>query len=595
MDAAQGLEAMAEPFGVAPSGRERAQGSAHEAVAGALGPRARLYREGGLVLALAGDPWLEDPPAGLGLLPALAARYRADPRRVPETLHGPFALVILDSMTGAALLAVDRIGIETLCHARIAGGLLFASRADAIAAHPRAAARLDPQGLFNYLYFHCVPCPQAVYQGQRKLLPGQWVYYADGRLTEGFYWAMAYRDPPTPEAPLRAEFLATLEQCVARAAEGVAPEHLGAFLSGGTDSSTVAGLLTRIQGQPARTFSIGFAATGYDEMDYARIAERHFGLAAQHYYVTPEDVLAAIPRLAAAFDEPFANASAVPALFCAELARRHGVHTLLGGDGGDEIFGGNARYAQQLLFETYGRLPETVRRILLEPLAGVPGADRLPPLRKLGSFIRQSRVPLPDRMESYNFLHRTPLAEMFTAEFLQDIDPEAPLENLREVYGRAATQDPLNRMLHLDMKLTLADNDLRKVSRMGELAGVEVRYPLLDEAFVELSGRVPPDLKIRWFKLRYFFKRALAEVLPREILTKKKHGFGLPAGLWLRDHPDLRQRARGGLTSFKARGILRPAYIDDLLERHERVHPQYFGVMVWVLLMLEEWLQHRRL
>ena len=268
----------------------------------------------------------------------------------------------------------------------------------------------------------------------------------------------------------------------------------------------------------------------------------------------------------------------------------------MAGDGGDEIFGGNSRYVEQLIFELYDKVPGFLRKGLFEPLAfKIPGAERIFPLRKLGNYIRSHQIPLPDRMETYNFLHRTPLKEIFTGDFLASIDQDEPIKIIREVYHRADTDSVLHRMLHLDLKITLADNDLRKVSRMCELAGVDVHYPLLDEAFVEFSGRVPPRLKIKNFKLRYFFKMALADLLPAEIIHKKKHGFGLPTGIWLRDHPGLRTHARQRLAELKQRNIINPGYIDTILKHNDQEHANYYGVMVWVMLMLEEWLQSQNI
>src|SRR5947207_1134756 len=215
---------------------------------------------------------------------------------------------------------------------------------------------------------------------------------------------------------------------------------------------------------------MGFAWEGFDEMKYARITAQHLGARAREYYVTPQDIVEAIPVIARAYDEPFGNDSAAPTYFCAKMAREDGVRVLLAGDGGDEIFGGNTRYAKQKVFEAYGRIPQPLRRGLIEPLAfALPGHDRIAPLRKLGSYIRQASVPLPDRLETYNFLNRSPLAEVFEPEFLAAIDVDEPLAMLREVYGRTASSAPLNRMMHLDLKVTLADNDLRKVSRMCDV------------------------------------------------------------------------------------------------------------------------------
>ena len=255
------------------------------------------------------------------------------------------------------------------------------------------------------------------------------------------------------------------------------------FLSGGTDSSTITGILAELQDNPVDSYSIGFGAEGFDEMEYARIAAKRFGATAHEYYLKPDDVLEAIPLIASTYDEPFANESAVPTYFCAKQAARDGVKIMLAGDGGDEIFGGNERYAKQMVFEHYGRLPVFLRNYLIEPVAnGIPGGDTLLPIRKLRSYIRQASIPLPERMESYNFIYRQPLDEMFEAEFLASVNPEIPKEMLQDAYFRADSEHPVNRMLHLDLKFTLADNDLRKVSRMCEAAGIEVRYPLLDEA-----------------------------------------------------------------------------------------------------------------
>jgi len=331
-------------------------------------------------------------------------------------------------------------------------------------------------------------------------------------------------------------------------------------------------------------------------MEYARITSRHFSTKAHEYYVTPQDVVDAIPVIAEAYDEPFGNDSAVPTYYCARMARADGVRVMLAGDGGDEIFGGNARYARQKLLEAYGAVPRVLRRGLIEPLAlGIRGADRLAPLRKLASYIRQASVPLPERLESYNFLQRSPLADIFEPGFLAEVDPARPLALQRDAYQRAASASPVNRMMHLDLEFTLADNDLRKVSRMCEVAGVEVRYPLIDDALVEFSGELPPSLKVKGLKLRYFFKQALTDFLPPETLAKTKHGFGMPFGLWLRDHKPLAELVNESFTTFGRRGIVKPGYIEELLHQHETSHASYFGVMIWVIMMLERWLAARKL
>ena len=194
-------------------------------------------------------------------------------------------------------------------------------------------------------------------------------------------------------------------------------------------------------------------------------------------------------------------------------------------------------------------------------------------------------------MESYNFIYRQPLGEMFEPEFLASVNPEIPKEMLRDAYFRADSGHPINRMLHLDLKFTLADNDLCKVSRMCEAAGIEVRYPLLDEALVDFSGQLPIPYKVRGQRLRWFFKEALKDFLPREIITKSKHGFGLPFGVWALSHAPLRELVDDTLNKLEDRGYLRAVYINNIRRQHAEEHSTYFGKMIWVMLMLEQWLE----
>lgn len=520
---------------------------------------------------------------------ALHAAYRRWGKDCLRHLHGPFALAILEPASGVALLAIDRLGIQRLCFAPHAAGLVFGSTCDSVTAHPAIGRHISSQGIFNFLYHHMVPAPGTIYSGVEKLLPAQYLLYRNGQPERGFYWAADWSTSRSPDFDQSRQ---TLKQLL-RGSVGSALDQrtIGAFLSGGTDSSTIAGTLTQVSGKPAETFSIGFEADGFDEMEYARIAVKQFGTHAHEYYVTPDDVVAAIPLIAAAYDEPFGNASAVPTYFCALKAKEAGIDVMLAGDGGDEIFGGNTRYATQKVFEAYGYIPALLRHGLIEPLAA--RLPRVPPVSKAASYVRQARVPLPDRLETYNFLHSVALDTIFTPAFLSAVDPESPLTIMREVYSRTASDSTLNRMLHLDWKQTLADNDLRKVNRMCELAGVEVRYPLLDERMVAFAAMLPAHYKVKGLKLRWFFKEALRDFLPQEILTKSKHGFGLPFGVWMQGHPPLQQLAYDSLAAFRRRGFVKPDYLDHLVAQHRSGHASYYGVMIWVLMMLELWLAAR--
>jgi asparagine synthase (glutamine-hydrolysing) len=310
--------------------------------------------------------------------------------------------------------------------------------------------------------------------------------------------------------------------------------------------------------------------------------------------VSPADVVDAIPKIAAVADQPFGNASAVPAYYCARMARADGVTRLLGGDGGDELFGGNERYARQAVFARYGRVPSTLRQVLIEPLLfGAAAKARLKWLEKARSYIVQASVPMPARLETYNLLQRYGDVQVFEPSVLAAVDRGEPQASMNETYWLSDCDSQINRMLALDMKFTLADNDLPKVSKACELAGVEAAFPFLNDAMVEFSARLAPEHKLRGTRLRYFFKQALSETLPRAILRKQKHGFGLPFGLWLQQDPQLRQLAFDSLNDLKARRIVRAEFVDELLGRHVAEHPAYHGTMVWMLMMLEQWHKQR--
>jgi asparagine synthase (glutamine-hydrolysing) len=347
-------------------------------------------------------------------------------------------------------------------------------------------------------------------------------------------------------------------------------------------------MLRQVTGEAPRTFSIGFDAQGFDEVGYARIAARRFKTRHKEYYVTPDDVVSAVPRIAAVHDQPFGNSSAVPTYYCAKLARDDGVDTLLGGDGGDELFGGNARYATQYFYSLYGDLPQPLRQTVLEPVLGL-----LPEVGIVGKarrYMAHASLPMPARYDHYNLLQRLGPETIFTAGFLDGVCRAAPAAQMERAYRASNADSLINRMLALDFKYTLADNDLPKVVRSSELAGVDARFPLLHDEVVAFSARLPPGLKLRGPRLRYFFKKALQEFLPPEIITKTKHGFGMPFGRWLHSHDPLRQLAFESLSDLKRRDIVRAEFIDQLTGVHVKSHADYYGTMVWILMMLEQWL-----
>lgn len=554
--------------------------------------KADIHVENGLAAALIGRPrFLDDELAFMARdrSPAVAAAHGwlRFGEKLPTLMHGNFAFAVLEPLKKKAFMALDRVGVERLCYAHRGGQLVFGSSAQSVAAHPAVGRIIAPQAIYDYLYFHTIPAPRSLYQGVHKLLPGQYLSLKNSQVGTGFYWQADYTPVDTGFDSQRREFRSVLDQAV-RDADAPAT---AAFLSGGTDSSTVVGALTAARGAPVDTFSIGFDADGFDEMEYARCAAERYGSRPHEYYLKPADIVTAIPLIAREYDEPFGNNSAVPTYFCAKAAREAGFENMFAGDGGDEIFGGNARYAKQGLFEAYARLPAVLRRGLIEPVANLPGLSDRFPLSKLKSYVAQAKIGLPLRLESYNFLHRTPLDQIFSADFIHAVDPSTMDSALTEVYERTASDHYINRMMHLDLKFTLADNDLRKVGTMTEAAGIEVHYPLLDDRMVAFANHLPVDYKVRGQKLRWFFKEALADLLPEKIINKTKHGFGLPFGVWSTQYAPLGDIVGDSLSDFKQRGWIRPAYLDHMLAMQRGQHASYYGVMVWVVMMLEQWLK----
>ena len=500
-----------------------------------------------------------------------------------RALGGRFAVVRIDLAASEAMLATDRFGVWPLTWARKGLRIAFSDRADKVPSDD--GAQLDAQALFDYAYFHMIPGPRTVFRGVSRLEPATVLCLSATATRQQPLWTPAFA-AQDKRAPTAADFRAAVQAAVLDEADG----NTGCFLSGGTDSSTVAGMLARARGG-AQTFSIGFDAAGYDEMSYARIAARHFGTDHHEYYVTPDDLVRAIPSVAAHYDQPFGNSSAVPAYYCARMAGHHGVQRLLAGDGGDELFGGNLRYAKQKIFEVYQGVPGPLRFAVLEPLLLNRAARALPGVSKAASYVAQACVPMPARMETYNLLARFGAGNVFTPRFLEQVDASAPAALQAAVYGRQAHAPFVDRMLAYDWRFTLADNDLPKVVGTTQLAGLDVGFPLLADAVVDLSLRLPAEEKVRGMKLRHFFKASLVDFLPPEILTKKKHGFGLPVGPWLVKSAPFRSLAYDALQSVADRGVVQRSLVDDLFSRRLEEHPGYYGEMVWVLMMLEHWMR----
>ena len=500
-------------------------------------------------------------------------------------INGEFS-VGLREPGGRTILAVDRFAIEPLCYRVANGQLHFASRADELA---DASTEIDPQAIFDYLYFHVIPSPRTIFKEIYRLPPGHYAIFENGLLTVAPYWVPAFEELQSASfSALKDEFKQLLQDAVTTQLDGSKP---ACFLSGGTDSSTVAGMMARASGQQAASYSIGFDAQGYDEMEFARLAARHFKTEHHEYYVTPDDLVRSIPAVASHYDQPFGNSSALPAYYCAKMAREDGVSKLLAGDGGDELFGGNTRYAKQRVFGWYDHVPGFLQEGLLEPLLGTRMAAAFPLTRKAGSYVGQASVPMPDRLQMYNLLMRLGASEVLTPGMMAQIDISLPLQLQQQVWQANSRCSPLNQELAYDWRFTLAESDLPKVVGATGFAGVDVGFPMLDDRLLAFSLKLPTAYKLKGLKLRWFFKEALRGFLPDDILTKKKQGFGLPFGVWANQTPALKALAKDSLESLAARGVVRADFVHLLLTKRLPEHPGYYGEMVWILMMLEQWLQ----
>ena len=534
-----------------------------------------------------GLPRFASAQPGASAAGADAAAWRAVGPDKVASVTGSFA-VGLHEADGRSWIAVDRFGIESVCWRIVDGELRFAARADDLAGDD---AEIEPQAIYDYLYFHAIPSPRTIFKGVYRLPPGHVGVFVQGKMSVTPYWQPNFE--PARGASfetLATEFRALLRESVKAQLDGSKP---GCFLSGGTDSSTVAGLLGEVSGQQAATFSIGFDAQGYDEMAFARIAAKHFNTEHHEYYVTPEDLVQGVAKAASHFDQPFGNSSALPAYYCAKMAREHGVSRLLAGDGGDELFGGNSRYAKDRIFGWWGLLPGGLRTSALEPMLEGQRSSSIGLLRKAASYAEQASVPMPDRNQMYNLLLRLGADNVLTPALLAQVDQSAPLAQQRAVWHStsSANASALNQQLAYDWRFTLAESDLPKVRGATQLAGIGVGYPLLDDRLLAFSCRLPDEYKLKGLKLRWFFKEALRGLLPAEIITKKKQGFGLPFGVWANSHAGLKELARESLQAIAERGMVRRDFVDELLQRRLPEHPGYYGEMVWILMMLEQWLR----
>jgi asparagine synthase (glutamine-hydrolysing) len=509
-------------------------------------------------------------------------------------LVGMFAFAIWDMRTRRIFLARDQIGIKPLYYGFTrAGDLVFASELKGVLAHPDVERTLDPQALEDYLALGYVPDPKSISRGVRKLPPGHWLSWLAGEAepTVRQYWDVSF-DRTADQTP--DEAIAKLRDLLDGAVQSqmVSDVPLGAFLSGGVDSSAVVASMSRASQQPVRTCSIGFDHDGFDETVYARQVAQH--LHTQHFErrVSADDY-ELLDTLAGVYDEPFSDSSALPTYRVCELARTK-VTVALSGDGGDENFAGYRRYRMHAWESALrARLPLALRKPLFGCLGKLyPKADWAPrPLRAKTTLQALAR----DDVEAYfHTVSTTSVAmrqRLYSRRFKQELQGYTALEVFRAHAKKAPTRHPLLLAQYLDLKTWLPGDILTKVDRASMAHSLEVRVPLLDHRLVDWASTLPPALKLKGGTGKYIFKKALEPDLPHDVLYRTKMGFSVPLAAWLRG--PLAQRTRDALLGGAVAecGYFDPAVLDELLREHAAGRADHSATL-WKLLMLDAFLRH---
>lgn len=514
------------------------------------------------------------------------------PEAVWPAWRGRFAFLREDARSGELLAVTDHFGTLPLFHARRGSRLAFASHLRPLLALPWIEASIDPAAVYHFLNFACVPSPLSIVRGIGRLPPASLLRWQEGQEHQERWWRPVYpEDLPGEEAVLAAE----LRERIVAAIHRYRPRggDWGTFLSGGTDSSTITTVLAAQHPvEVVHSHSIGFAEPGYDELAFARIAAAACGAQGHFGSIDEAETLAVLPHLHELFDQPFGNASAVPTLACAAMAAGEGRRLLVAGDGGDEIFGGNERYAKDQVMQRFYALPgavKTLGRALGRRLGG--GSMRF--LNRIDNFTRRASLPNPDRFYTDDAFASECFEALLAPALRSQLRPDLSLEFLRGLYAGGDARSELHRLMALDLELAIARNDLVKVDGATRHAGVGVRFPFLDPDLVAWTGRLPAHWKVRGLEKRVLFRRATASLLPAAILAKPKQGFGLPISVWMRERPAFREWLRELLLSSRARerGWFEPGYVAGLFERHQAGGWDY-SAPLWSLAVLELWMRH---
>jgi len=499
-------------------------------------------------------------------------------------LRGMFGVAIWDTKSQTLLLARDRVGIKPLHYATVNGRLYFGSEIKSLLCAPDVPRDVDFDALDHYLSFLYTPRDGSIFRHVHKLPPGHLLTWKNGVVRVDQYWQSA---PDETFTGTEDDAVHVLRGVLADAVRShlVSDVPLGAFLSGGIDSSLVVGLMAETSGARVKTFSIGFDEPAFDELEYARRVADHFGTE-HHEFVVKPDAVGIIDRLVSHFDEPFGDPSAIPTWYVSEMARRH-VTVVLSGDGGDELFGGYDRYVPDprvAAFDKYS--PRVVRR------AAAIAAARLPHGTRGRNFLRHVTRDAHGRyLDAIGFFTADEKPVLLSEEVRRRIGGGGAEARLARHFDRFAALPWASQMMRFDAETYLPEDVLTKVDRMSMAHSLESRVPLLDNEVLQVAASLPSAFKIKNGRRKHILKEVAATLLPRDILERKKQGFGVPLGVWFRG--DLRELTHDLLLSPRARqrGYFVPSTISRIVGEH-MAGTRDHGFRLWQLLMLEMW--HRR-
>src|SRR5713226_7706255 len=502
-----------------------------------------------------------------------------------QKLRGMFAIALWDSEKRKLLLARDRVGKKPLFYAADSKRILFGSELKVLLAADGLSREIDREALSDYFSFGYIPSPKTIYRAARKVKPGHYLVASEGRVHEVCYWDISFAKVENRSEDEWCELLRH-QLCEATRVRLMSDVPLGAFLSGGVDSSSIVAMMSKLMRRPVTTCSIGFEEKEFNETGYARQVAQIFK-ADHHEETVRPSALEILEKLVWHYDEPFADSSAIPTYYVSRVARRH-VTVALGGDGGDESFAGYRRYMLDY-YENRLRssLPQFVRSAVFGPLGrGYPALAWAPRfVRGRATFQSLSRTPLEGYFNSISYFRPDEKRRLFTPEFQKSLGEYDTLGVFREHYDRADTPDLLSKIQYLDIKTYLTDDILAKVDRASMAVSLEVRAPLLDHHLMERVAAIPAALKLRGRTGKYIFKKAMSSVLPAETLDRSKQGFAVPLARWFRG--ELKDLAYSTIFS-SGDGILDPAYLKKLWEQHQSGRYDR-SPHLWAVLMYRKW------